>query len=81
MATWGEFEAAAPELAAKGRALLYQYGPPLELGDVDAADADAPGARRIEGAHEVETSSRRESNVVRCPGSASPRRRRSARCR
>ena len=29
MATWAEFEAAAPELAAQGRALLYQYGPPL----------------------------------------------------
>ena len=29
MATWAEFENAAPELASKGRALLYQYGPPL----------------------------------------------------
>jgi Pyridoxamine 5'-phosphate oxidase len=29
VATWAEFEAAAPELAAKGKALLYQYGPPL----------------------------------------------------
>ena len=29
MATWAEFEAAAPQLAAKGKALLYQYGPPL----------------------------------------------------
>lgn len=28
-ATWAEFETAAPKLAAKGRALLYQYGPPL----------------------------------------------------
>jgi hypothetical protein len=29
LATWAEFEAAAPQLASKGRALLYQYGPPL----------------------------------------------------
>ncbi len=29
MATWGEFEAAAPELAGAGRALLYQFGPGL----------------------------------------------------
>jgi hypothetical protein len=29
MATWAEFEAAAPQLASKGRALIYQYGPPL----------------------------------------------------
>jgi hypothetical protein len=29
VATWADFETAAPELAAKGRALLYQYGPPL----------------------------------------------------
>ena len=29
MATWEEFEASAPDLAAKGRGLLYQYGPPL----------------------------------------------------
>jgi hypothetical protein len=29
MATWAEFEAAAPDLASKGRMLLYQYGPPL----------------------------------------------------
>ena len=29
MATWGQFEQQAPGLAAKGRALLYQYGPPL----------------------------------------------------
>lgn len=29
MATWAEFEAAAPGLADKGRALLYQYGAPL----------------------------------------------------
>jgi hypothetical protein len=29
MPTWADFEASAPELAAKGRALLYQYGPPL----------------------------------------------------
>jgi hypothetical protein len=29
MATWAEFEVAAPQLAAKGRALLYLYGPPL----------------------------------------------------
>jgi hypothetical protein len=29
LATWAEFEGAAPELAGKGRALLYQYGPPL----------------------------------------------------
>jgi hypothetical protein len=29
MATWGEFDTAAPQLAARGRALLYQYGPPL----------------------------------------------------
>ncbi|MEY2570066.1 MAG: hypothetical protein QOE63_416, partial [Acidimicrobiaceae bacterium] len=26
---WAELEAAAPSIAAKGRALLYQYGPPL----------------------------------------------------
>jgi hypothetical protein len=29
VATWAEFETTAPKLAAKGRALLYQYGPPL----------------------------------------------------
>jgi hypothetical protein len=29
MATWAEFERAVPGLAHKGRALLYQYGPPL----------------------------------------------------
>ena len=29
LATWSEFEAATPQLASKGRALLYQYGPPL----------------------------------------------------
>ena len=29
MATWAEFESSAPELATKGRSLLYQYGPPL----------------------------------------------------
>ena len=28
-ATWAEFEAAAPQLASKGRALIYQYGAPL----------------------------------------------------
>jgi len=29
VATWAEFEQAAPQLAAKGKALLHQYGPPL----------------------------------------------------
>ena len=29
MATWAEFEAAAPRLATKGKGLLYRYGPPL----------------------------------------------------
>ncbi|MBI5949107.1 MAG: hypothetical protein HY875_13285 [Chloroflexi bacterium] len=29
MATWAEFAAAAPEMAAAGRALLYQFGPGL----------------------------------------------------
>jgi hypothetical protein len=29
MATWAEFEAAAPEMAAEGRRLLYQFGPGL----------------------------------------------------
>ena len=29
MATWAEFEGAAPQLAGKGRALQYQYGPRL----------------------------------------------------
>ena len=29
MATWADFQRAAPQLAIKGRALLYQYGPPL----------------------------------------------------
>lgn len=29
MATWAEFESAAPDLAARGRALIYQYGAPL----------------------------------------------------
>jgi hypothetical protein len=29
MATWATFEAAAPELAAAGQRLLYQYGPGL----------------------------------------------------
>jgi hypothetical protein len=28
-ATWAEFEASAPELAAAGRTLLYQFGPGL----------------------------------------------------
>ena len=27
MATWGEFAASAPDLAATGRRLIYQYGP------------------------------------------------------
>ena len=27
MATWGEFATSAPELAAAGRRLIYQYGP------------------------------------------------------
>lgn len=29
MATWAEFEAAVPQVAGKGRELLYQYGAPL----------------------------------------------------
>jgi len=29
VATWGEFEEAAPEIADAGRALLYQFGPGL----------------------------------------------------
>ena len=29
LATWAEFEAASPALAARGRALLYQFGVPL----------------------------------------------------
>jgi hypothetical protein len=29
MVNWGEFEAAAPELAAAGRTILYQFGPGL----------------------------------------------------
>jgi hypothetical protein len=29
MATWDEFEKAAPRLAGAGRQLLYQHGPPL----------------------------------------------------
>jgi hypothetical protein len=29
MATWGELEASAPDLAATGRRLIYQYGPGL----------------------------------------------------
>jgi len=29
LATWEEFETAAPQLAAKGKALIFQYGPPL----------------------------------------------------
>jgi Pyridoxamine 5'-phosphate oxidase len=29
VATWSEFESAAPQLAARGNGLLYQYGPPL----------------------------------------------------
>ena len=29
MATWAEFEAAEPQLASRGKILLYQYGPPL----------------------------------------------------
>lgn len=29
MATWSEFEAAMPEMAAAGRKLLYQFGPGL----------------------------------------------------
>jgi hypothetical protein len=29
VATWADFEADAPALAARGRALLYQHGPPL----------------------------------------------------
>ena len=29
MATWAELEADAPDVAARARALLYQFGPPL----------------------------------------------------
>jgi hypothetical protein len=29
VATWAEFQLSAPQLATKGRALLYQYGAPL----------------------------------------------------
>jgi pyridoxamine 5'-phosphate oxidase-like protein len=29
VATWAEFEADAPDLASRGRGILYQYGPPL----------------------------------------------------
>jgi Pyridoxamine 5'-phosphate oxidase len=29
MATWAEFEAAMPEMAGKGRSLVYQFGPGL----------------------------------------------------
>jgi hypothetical protein len=29
VATWAEFEAAVPQLATKGKELLYQYGAPL----------------------------------------------------
>ena len=29
MATWAQFEAQAPELAARGRAILYHFGVPL----------------------------------------------------
>jgi hypothetical protein len=29
MATWADFQHAAPQLATKGMALLYQYGAPL----------------------------------------------------
>jgi hypothetical protein len=29
MATWAAFEAAMPEMAAKGQSLIYQYGPGL----------------------------------------------------
>jgi hypothetical protein len=29
LATWADFERAAPQLASKGNALLYQYGAPL----------------------------------------------------
>jgi pyridoxamine 5'-phosphate oxidase-like protein len=29
LATWAEFEAAAPQVASKGKDLLYQYGAPL----------------------------------------------------
>ena len=29
MATWADFQRAAPQLTTKGRELLYQYGPPL----------------------------------------------------
>ena len=37
MASWQEFEQAAPEIAAAGRALLYQFGPGLGfLGTVRA---------------------------------------------
>jgi hypothetical protein len=29
MATWGDFERGSPDLAARGRQILYQYGVPL----------------------------------------------------
>jgi hypothetical protein len=38
MASWAEFEAAAPALAASGRALLYQYGAGLAFLATTRAD-------------------------------------------
>jgi len=43
MATWGEFEAAEPELAAIGRSLLNQFG----VGLAFLATVDAGGAPRL----------------------------------
>ena len=42
-AAWAEFEAAAPEMAAAGRTLLYQYGPGLGF----LATIRADGAPRV----------------------------------
>jgi hypothetical protein len=41
--TWAEFEAAAPEMAAAGRTLLYQHGPGLAY----LATLRADGAPRV----------------------------------
>ena len=43
VATWSEFELAAPKLAARGRGLLYQYGPPLGF----VATVRADGGPRV----------------------------------
>jgi hypothetical protein len=40
MLRWGDFEAQAPELAARGRELLFQFGPGRASLDTGAGSSD-----------------------------------------